>query len=186
MSSPPPTIEVPTLPPPSSRFVLPPPSSDLISRLSAFLPQIKQANEQLELDPSNHSTGAEPVTLVPVKAPKPTTKKARRAAAAAAGATGEVPPSESASDSSDDSDSSESSSEDDSDEEESSEGEEIVLVNLGEDALPGGVERLRPIVAGPEEGLEEGGEEGEGLEAGKLGLNKARAGGKPVIEEMEQ
>ncbi|GAA5927425.1 uncharacterized protein JCM15063_005895 [Sporobolomyces koalae] len=40
-------LEVPVLPPSSSRFVLPPPPSDLLNRLQAFLPQIKQANEQL-------------------------------------------------------------------------------------------------------------------------------------------
>ncbi|BGP15158.1 hypothetical protein JCM10213_008702 [Rhodosporidiobolus nylandii] len=41
-------LEVPTLPPPSSRFVLPPPPSELLSRLQAFLPQIAQANALLE------------------------------------------------------------------------------------------------------------------------------------------
>ena len=41
-------LDVPVLPPSSSRFVLPPPPSDLLNRLQAFLPQIKTANEQLE------------------------------------------------------------------------------------------------------------------------------------------
>ncbi|GAA5919447.1 hypothetical protein JCM1841_002399 [Sporobolomyces salmonicolor] len=41
-------LEVPALPPPSSRFVLPPPPSDLLSRLQAFLPQIRDANARLE------------------------------------------------------------------------------------------------------------------------------------------
>ncbi|BGP39144.1 hypothetical protein JCM10450v2_003098 [Rhodotorula kratochvilovae] len=41
-------LEVPTLPPPSSRFVLPPPPSALLSRLQAFLPQIRDANAALE------------------------------------------------------------------------------------------------------------------------------------------
>ncbi|GAA5884350.1 hypothetical protein JCM16303_003647 [Sporobolomyces ruberrimus] len=40
-------LDVPFLPPSSSRFVLPPPPSDLLNRLQAFLPQIKSANEQL-------------------------------------------------------------------------------------------------------------------------------------------
>lgn len=40
-------LEVPTVPPPSSRFVLPPPPSDLMNRLAAFLPQIRTANEML-------------------------------------------------------------------------------------------------------------------------------------------
>ncbi|GAA5823466.1 hypothetical protein JCM11251_000642 [Rhodosporidiobolus azoricus] len=40
-------LEVPTLPPPSSRFVLPPPPSDLLNRLQAFLPQIRDANAML-------------------------------------------------------------------------------------------------------------------------------------------
>lgn len=117
---------------------------------------------------------------MPVKPTKPKSNKARRAAAAAtaAAAAGEAP---AESDSSDDSD--ESSS--DSSEEDDSEGEEIVLVNLGADALPDGVDRLQPIVAPPSE--EEGeGEGGEGLEAGKLGLNRVKEGGKPVIEEMDQ
>ncbi|KAM0746340.1 hypothetical protein T439DRAFT_329791 [Meredithblackwellia eburnea MCA 4105] len=35
------------LPPPSSAFILPPPRSDLLDRIQAFLPQIKQANEKL-------------------------------------------------------------------------------------------------------------------------------------------
>jgi len=51
-TSPPPSanerLDVPVLPPSSSRFVLPPPPSDLLNRLQAFLPQIKNANEQLE------------------------------------------------------------------------------------------------------------------------------------------
>ncbi|BGP23915.1 hypothetical protein JCM10295v2_002816 [Rhodotorula toruloides] len=41
-------LEIPTLPSPSSRFVLPPPPSDLLNRLQAFLPQIRDANAQLE------------------------------------------------------------------------------------------------------------------------------------------
>ncbi|BGP31272.1 hypothetical protein JCM10296v2_003036 [Rhodotorula toruloides] len=41
-------LEIPTLPSPSSRFVLPPPPSDLLSRLQAFLPQIRDANAELE------------------------------------------------------------------------------------------------------------------------------------------
>ncbi|GAA5897110.1 hypothetical protein JCM6882_001794 [Rhodosporidiobolus microsporus] len=41
-------LEIPTLPPPSSRFVLPPPPSDLLNRLQAFLPQIRDANAMLE------------------------------------------------------------------------------------------------------------------------------------------
>ncbi|GAA5903758.1 hypothetical protein JCM5296_003916 [Sporobolomyces johnsonii] len=41
-------LEVPALPPPSSRFVLPPPPSDLLNRLQAFLPQIRDANARLE------------------------------------------------------------------------------------------------------------------------------------------
>ena len=183
MSSPPPTAPTPSansplavssVPPPSSRFVLPPPSSDLMLRLSAFLPQIKQANEQLEQDPEA-TAGAEPVTLVPVKAPKEARKPKREAKPEAAGAASD----------SDASNSSSGSSEDESDESdgESSEGEEIVLVNMGEDALPEGVDRLRPIVAPAED---EAADDGEGLEAGKLGLNAVPAGGKPAIVEMEQ
>ncbi|KPV77490.1 uncharacterized protein RHOBADRAFT_51336 [Rhodotorula graminis WP1] len=41
-------LEVPTLPPPSSRFVLPPPPSALLDRLQAFLPQIRDANAHLD------------------------------------------------------------------------------------------------------------------------------------------
>ncbi|BGO98611.1 hypothetical protein RTBOTA2_003120 [Rhodotorula toruloides] len=41
-------LEIPTLPSPSSRFVLPPPPSDLLNRLQAFLPQIRDANAELE------------------------------------------------------------------------------------------------------------------------------------------
>ncbi|GAA5854075.1 hypothetical protein JCM9279_004373 [Rhodotorula babjevae] len=41
-------LEIPTLPPPSSRFVLPPPPSALLDRLQAFLPQIRDANAHLE------------------------------------------------------------------------------------------------------------------------------------------
>lgn len=40
-------LEVPSAPPPNSRFILPPPPSALLNRLQQFLPQIKQANEQL-------------------------------------------------------------------------------------------------------------------------------------------
>ncbi|KAK4055567.1 hypothetical protein OIV83_000113 [Microbotryomycetes sp. JL201] len=39
-------LEVPTVP--ASRFVLSPPSSDLLSRVQAFLPQMKAANDQLD------------------------------------------------------------------------------------------------------------------------------------------
>lgn len=45
----------------SSRFILPPPPSDLMARLQAFLPQIKQANEMLtenmQTDASEGATG---------------------------------------------------------------------------------------------------------------------------------
>lgn len=47
-------LDVPTLPPPSSRFVLPPPPSDLLNRLQAFLPQIRDANAML----AERGTGA--------------------------------------------------------------------------------------------------------------------------------
>lgn len=40
-------LQIPSLPSPHSRFVLPPPPSELLSRLEAFLPKLKQANEQL-------------------------------------------------------------------------------------------------------------------------------------------
>lgn len=65
--SPPPTrqiLEVPTLPPPSSRFVLPPPPSDLLDRLRNFLPQIKSANEQLELAAAKEGTEPEEEVVV--------------------------------------------------------------------------------------------------------------------------
>ncbi|GAA5860496.1 hypothetical protein JCM8547_000322 [Rhodosporidiobolus lusitaniae] len=44
-------LEIPTLPPPSSRFVLPPPPSDVLNRLQAFLPQIREANAMLDARP---------------------------------------------------------------------------------------------------------------------------------------
>ncbi|GAA6054145.1 hypothetical protein JCM3770_003218 [Rhodotorula araucariae] len=60
-------LEVPTLPPPSSRFVLPPPPSALLSRLEAFLPQIRDANARLEhrdggIDPSDEPVVMEEMT----------------------------------------------------------------------------------------------------------------------------
>lgn len=52
----PPVLEVPSVPPPSSRFVLPPPPSALLDRLQAFLPQMKKANELLEQTQAAHPT----------------------------------------------------------------------------------------------------------------------------------
>jgi hypothetical protein len=57
-------LECSALPPSTSRFILPQPPSELLSRLQAFLPQIKQANEALmELDPADASMAEEPVSL---------------------------------------------------------------------------------------------------------------------------
>lgn len=59
-------LDVPTLPPPSSRFVLPPPPSDLLNRLQAFLPQIRDANAILEQQQATQPEGAaveEPVVM---------------------------------------------------------------------------------------------------------------------------
>ncbi|KAM0788918.1 hypothetical protein ACM66B_002997 [Microbotryomycetes sp. NB124-2] len=68
VSSPRVTLEVPTVP--ASRFVLPPPSSDLLSRVQAFLPQMKAANDQLdstmqtdEQDDQDEGEDQEAVTL---------------------------------------------------------------------------------------------------------------------------
>lgn len=59
-------LDVPTLPPPSSRFVLPPPPSDLLNRLQAFLPQIRDANALLEQQQAAQPEGTqieEPVVM---------------------------------------------------------------------------------------------------------------------------
>ncbi|GAA5987140.1 hypothetical protein JCM10908_001046 [Rhodotorula pacifica] len=59
-------LDVPTLPPPSSRFVLPPPPSDLLNRLQAFLPQIRDANALLEQQQAAQPEGVqveEPVVM---------------------------------------------------------------------------------------------------------------------------
>lgn len=59
-------LDVPTLPPPSSRFVLPPPPSDLLGRLQAFLPQIRDANAALEQQQAQRPEGVaveEPVVM---------------------------------------------------------------------------------------------------------------------------
>ncbi|GAA5916388.1 uncharacterized protein JCM6883_000627 [Sporobolomyces salmoneus] len=56
-------LDVPVLPPSSSRFVLPPPPSDLLNRLQAFLPQIKSANEQLEQEGTGVEGGEEAVVM---------------------------------------------------------------------------------------------------------------------------
>ena len=52
-------LEVPSVPPPSSRFVLPPPPSALLDRLQAFLPQMKKANELLEEEHAANGTPKE-------------------------------------------------------------------------------------------------------------------------------
>ncbi|GAA6058826.1 hypothetical protein JCM10212_002770 [Sporobolomyces blumeae] len=69
MSSSPPAktherLEVPTLPPTSSRFVLPPPPSDLLNRLQAFLPQIRDANAQLEDTPREQGDEVEEAVVM--------------------------------------------------------------------------------------------------------------------------
>ncbi|GAA5894589.1 hypothetical protein JCM8208_006280 [Rhodotorula glutinis] len=56
-------LEVPTLPPPSSRFVLPPPPSALLDRLQAFLPQIRDANAQLDPPQPGTAPGEEAVVM---------------------------------------------------------------------------------------------------------------------------
>ncbi|GAA5970596.1 hypothetical protein JCM11641_007364 [Rhodosporidiobolus odoratus] len=68
--SPPPTapaqnerLEIPTLPPPSSRFVLPPPPSDLLSRIQAFLPQIRDANAMLDTQDGDEEGREEAVVM---------------------------------------------------------------------------------------------------------------------------
>jgi len=56
-------LEVPTLPPPSSRFVLPPPPSALLDRLQAFLPQIRDANAHLDPPAPGAAPGDEAVVM---------------------------------------------------------------------------------------------------------------------------
>ncbi|TNY17858.1 hypothetical protein DMC30DRAFT_88751 [Rhodotorula diobovata] len=93
-------LEVPTLPPPSSRFVLPPPPSDLLNRLQAFLPQIRDANAQLDPSAADGAPlGDEAVALEEI-----------------------TDSSDDDSDNDDDDDSSSSSSDSDSDEEDNSDG----------------------------------------------------------------
>ncbi|GAA5994262.1 uncharacterized protein JCM10292_001964 [Rhodotorula paludigena] len=55
-------LDVPQLPPPSSRFVLPPPPSDLLNRLQAFLPRIRDANALL--NEQERAEGAEEAVVM--------------------------------------------------------------------------------------------------------------------------